>query len=115
MEWNHKSYRSIYPLVGYLGDEAGLVFSSFGISWFGPPSSRLGMLLCRLSNPDICLLLSGGLEGYLMAAVDVCVDVEALARLLLCPVGSAVQGLRSQPVFIVSSLIFGEDESCGYR
>ena len=47
--------------------------------------------------------------------VDVCVNVEALVRLSSSPLRSAALGLWFQLVFVVSSLIFGEDESDGCR
>lgn len=76
-----------------------------------PPSSSRGMLSVGSANLA-SLLLSYGLEGYFMGAVDVRVDVEAL----ICRCCSAFSGcflrdLAFQPPVTVSSLILGEVES----
>lgn len=63
---------------------------------------------CRLFQPKQALLLSGGLEGYLMEAVDVCVDVEALIRCCCQPTGLVCSETLVPAGVAVSSLIFGE-------
>jgi len=55
-----------------------LFFISFGTSWFEPPSSCFGTMCVGSPTQTFSLLLSYGLEGYLMEAVDVRMDVEAL-------------------------------------
>jgi len=78
----------------------------FGTRWLEPPSSFDDVR--RLFHPKQAMLLSGGPEGYLMAAVDVCVDVEALIC-CCCHTTGIVCSEASVPAgVVVSSLIFGE-------
>merc|ERR1712098_244039 len=92
----------------YLEDEAGLVFlfrlEPVGLSPLRPVWDDV----CRLSNPDISLLLSYGLEGYLMEAVDVRVDVEALIRRCCRTFRTICLETLVSAGVVVSSLIFGE-------